>query len=96
MDIRGKIEQLSVRMHDGPRYPTQGAVLFVDLERREHFSRYLPKEAFRTFLSNRGGNMYLLYNLLPDGREALDPQVPLIFGSGVLTGTVPTACRGNV
>lgn len=96
MEIRGKIEQLSVRMHDGPRYPTQGAVLFVDLERREHFSRYLPKEAFRTFLSNRGGNMYLLYNLLLAGREPLDPQIPLIFGSGSLTGTVPTAARGNV
>jgi aldehyde:ferredoxin oxidoreductase len=96
MDIRANVERLSARMGDSPRYPTQGAVLFVDLERREYFSRYLPPEAFRAFLSNRGGNMYLLYNLLPDGGGALDPQVPLIFGSGGLTGTVPTACRGNV
>jgi len=96
MDIREKVERLSGRMHDRPRYPTQGAVLFVDLERREHRSGYLPREVFRTFLGGRGGNMFLLYNLLPDGREALDPGVPLIFGSGVLTGTVPTAARGNV
>ncbi|HSL92847.1 MAG TPA: aldehyde ferredoxin oxidoreductase N-terminal domain-containing protein, partial [Candidatus Limnocylindrales bacterium] len=96
MDIRTKVERLSARMHDRPQYPTQGAVLFVDLERREVFSRFLSKEAFRTFLTNRGGNMYLLYNLLLDGREALDPQIPLIFGSGALTGTVATAARGNV
>ena len=95
MDIREKVARLSARMHDRPRYPAQGAALFVDLERREYFSRYLAAEVFRAFLSNRGGNMYLLYNLLLDGREALDPQIPLIFGSGILTGTVPTACRGN-
>ena len=96
MDIRGKVDGLSARLHRRPQYPTQGSVLFVDLERREYFSRYLPKEVFRAFLSNRGGNMFLLYNLLIGGREPLDPHVPLIFGSGVLTGTVPTAARGNV
>jgi aldehyde:ferredoxin oxidoreductase len=94
--IRKKIEQLSLRMHDTPRYPTQGAVLFVDLERRDYFSRYLPINVFRTFLTGRGANMYLLFNLLIDGVEALDPQIPLIFGSGALTGSVPTATRGNV
>jgi len=96
MDIREKVDALKARLRANPQYPSQGAVLFADLERREHFSRYLPMNAFRAFLSNRGGNMYLLYNLLPDGREPLDPQVPLIFGSGVLTGMIPTAARGNV
>lgn len=96
MDIRAKVERLATRMHDQPQYTTQGAVLFVDLERREFFSRYLPKEVIHTFLTNRGANMYLLYNLLLDGRDPLDPQIPLIFGSGALTGTVPTATRGNV
>lgn len=96
MDIRAKVKQLAARMHDYPQYRTQGAVLFVDLERREHFTKYLPPEVLRTFLTNRGANMYLLYNLLLDGREPFDPQIPLIFGSGALTGTVPTATRGNV
>ena len=96
MDIRARVERLAGRMHDRPQYPTQGAVLFVDLERREHRSRYLSTGVFRTFLGNRGGNMYLLYNLLPDVVEALSPEVPLIFGSGVLTGAFPTAARGNV
>jgi aldehyde:ferredoxin oxidoreductase len=96
VDIRAKVERLAARMPGSPQYPTQGAALFVDLERREHFSRHLPRDAFRAFLSNRGGNVYLLYNLLPDGRKPLDPQIPLIFGSGVLTGMIPTAARGNV
>ena len=96
IDIRTKVESLSARMMDVPQYPSQGAVLFVDLERRKAFSKFLPKEVFRTFLSNRGGNLYLLYNLLLDGREALDSQIPLIFGSGVLTETRPPRARGNV
>lgn len=96
MGIRNNIDRLWARMHERPQYASQGAVLFVDLERREHRSRYLSAEVFRTFLGNRGGNMYLLYNLLPAGRDPLDPEVPLIFGSGVLTGTVPAAARGNV
>lgn len=96
IDIRTRVESLSARMLDTPQYPSQGAVLFVDLERRKSFSKFLPKDVFRTFLSNRGGNMYLLYNLLLEGREALDPQVPLIFGSGVLTEAAPSTARGNV
>ncbi len=96
MGIRKKVEQLLLRMYDSPRYPTQGAVLFVDLERQEHFSRYLPINVLHTFLTGRGANMYLLYNLLIDGLEPLDPEIPLIFGSGALTGMVPTATRGNV
>jgi aldehyde:ferredoxin oxidoreductase len=96
MDIRTKIEQLAKRMHDLPQYPTQGAVLFVDLEQKTFFSRYLPREVIHTVLTNRGANMYLLYNLMLDGKDPLDPQIPLIFGSGALTGTVPTATRGNV
>jgi aldehyde:ferredoxin oxidoreductase len=96
IDIRTRVESLSARMLDVPQYPSQGAVLFVDLERRKSFSKFLPREVFRTFLSNRGGNMYLLYNLLLEGREPLDPQIPLIFGSGVLTEATPSTARGHV
>jgi len=96
MGIRGQIDRLWARLHDRPQVGGQGAVLFVDLERRESRSRYLSREVFRTFLGSRGGNMFLLYNLLPPGRDPFDPEVPMIFGSGVLTGTVPAAARGNV
>lgn len=96
MDIRAKVDQLAARMYDTPQYQTQGAVLFVDLEQKKTFARYLPREVIHTVLTNRGANMYLLYNLMLDGRDPLDPQIPLIFGSGALTGSVPTATRGNV
>lgn len=94
--IREKVARLAARMHDGPQYPSQGAVLFVDLERRERFSKYLSVDVLRSFLSGRGANMFLLYNLLSDAREPLDPEVPIIFGGGVFTGTVPSAARGNL
>jgi aldehyde:ferredoxin oxidoreductase len=97
MSIRDRIDALLERMPEAPQYPTQGAVLFVDLERRGQRKAYLPKEVLTTFLSGRGANMYLLYNLLSgDNVEPLDPEVPLIFGSGVFTGYMASATRGNV
>jgi aldehyde:ferredoxin oxidoreductase len=94
--IRENVARLAARMHDAPQYPTQGATLFVDLERRSHFRKFLPVGVLRAFLSGRGGNMFLLHNLLSDRREPLDPEIPMIFGSGVFTGTVPSAARGNL
>ncbi|KON79882.1 MoaD/ThiS family protein [Azoarcus sp. PA01] len=95
MNIRTKVEQLCARMHDAPQFPTQGLTLFVDLERRETRRKYLPRDVLQTFLGGRGANMYLLYNLLQEERDALDPEVPLIFGAGTLTGDMPAATRGN-
>ncbi len=96
MDINHKVERLLERMCDSPQYETQGAVLFVDLERRETRRAYLRVEVLKTFLGGRGANMFLLYNLLQEEFPALDPRVPLIFGAGVLTSFVPGAPRGNV
>ena len=96
MDIRQRVQRLLSRMHKTPQYQSQGAVLFVDLERRSTSRGYLPLDAARHFLAGRGGNMYLLYNLLQDDKDALDPEVPLIFGAGALTGNMPAATRGNV
>ena len=96
MSIAQRIENLRSRMHDAPQYPLQGAVLFVDLTRRSFDKAYLSSEVLNTFLGGRGANMYLLYNLMADDREALDPDIPLIFGTGLFTGLVPAAARGNV
>ncbi len=96
MDIRKRVERLLDRMHDTPRYPTQGAVLFVDLERRSHRRGYLPTDVVSTFLAGRGGNMFLLYNLLQEDKPALDSEIPLIFGTGILTSNMPAGTRGNV
>jgi aldehyde:ferredoxin oxidoreductase len=35
MGIRDKLDRLAARLHDAPQYNSQGAVLFVDLERRK-------------------------------------------------------------
>jgi aldehyde:ferredoxin oxidoreductase len=96
MGIRERVDRLCARLHDAPQYTSQGWTLFVDLERRETRRKYLPREVLTTFLGGRGGNMYLLYNLLEEERDALDPEVPLIFGSGVLTSHMPSATRGSV
>ena len=39
--------------------------------------------------------MFYLYRLLDESLSPLDPDIPLIFGSGLLTGLVPSAARGN-
>ena len=39
--------------------------------------------------------MFYLFRLLDETKTPLDPEIPLIFGSGVLTGFVPSASRGN-
>jgi len=96
MDIRQRVKRLLSRMPKTPQYPSQGEVLFVDLEQRTCQRSYMPLNAVQHFLAGRGGNMYLLYNLLQEEKEALDPEVPLIFGAGVLTSNMPGATRGNV
>ncbi len=93
---RARLEALAARMPGAPEYKTQGCVLFVDLERRTTRRGYLPMSAVKAFLGGRGANMWLLYNLLDERLEPLDPGVPLIFGAGVLTGMMPSAARGNV
>ncbi len=92
------VEHLIERLAREPQYPTQGATLFVDLEQRRVRRAYTPRHVVETFLEGRGGNMFYLYNLLDPTLEEgpLSPRVPLIFGSGVLTGIAVSAARGNV
>lgn len=94
-DIRSRVDRLLTRMEATPQYPGQGKVLFVDLEQQALRSAYLPLEIVRTFLGGRGANMMLLYNLFEDGRQPLEPEVPLVFGVGIMTTTLPSATRGN-
>ena len=69
--------------------------MFVDLELRELHTAFTPLAVTRTVLGGRGANMYYLHRLLDETLTPLDPQIPLIFGSGLLTGLVPSAARGN-
>ena len=95
MGCRERVAALVAEMPTTPQYPTQCATLFVDLERRVTQSAYVPLQVTRALIGGRGANMYYLYRLLDETRTPLDPDIPLIFGSGPLTGLVPSAARGN-
>ncbi|HVL68856.1 MAG TPA: aldehyde ferredoxin oxidoreductase C-terminal domain-containing protein [Vicinamibacterales bacterium] len=95
MGIRDRIGQLLAELPKEPQYPTQGATVFVDLERRQVARGYTPLRVVRALLAGRGANMFYLHRLLDESLEPLHPDIPLIFGSGVLTGIVPSAARGN-
>lgn len=93
--IRDRVARLLDEMPRDAQFPSQGATLFVDLERRETRTAFTPLPVTRAVLSGRGANMYYLYRLLDETLTPLDPDIPLIFGSGLLTGLVPSAARGN-
>jgi len=95
MGIRGRVARLVAELPQEPEYPAQGRTLFVDLATRELQSGYTPRRILETLLSGRGANMFYLYRLLDESLYPLHPDVPLIFGSGILTGIVPSAARGN-
>jgi aldehyde:ferredoxin oxidoreductase len=95
MAIRDRVARLLGEMPREAQFPSQGATLFVDLERRELRTAFTPLAVTRTVLGGRGANMYYLHRLLDETLTPLDPQIPLIFGSGLLTGLVPSAARGN-
>ena len=93
--IREGIARLLADMAPAPEFPTQGATLFVDLQRRSVQSGYTPRRIVEALLAGRGANMFYLYRLLDESLFPLHPDVPLIFGAGILTGIVPSAARGN-
>jgi aldehyde:ferredoxin oxidoreductase len=95
MSIRDRVAALVSDLPREPQYATQGATLFVDLERRQVQRAYTPLKVARAVLGGRGANMYYLYRLLDETKSPLDAEIPLIFGSGPLTGLVPSAARGN-
>ena len=95
MPVRDRVARLLNEMPREAQFPSQGATLFVDLERRELHTAFTPLAVTRTVLGGRGANMYYLHRLLDESLTPLDPEIPLIFGSGLLTGLVPSAARGN-
>src|SRR6266550_8388023 len=96
MSIRDRITDLIPRLAGERQFPSQGETLFVDLERRDVRRAFIPRRVVETFLGGRGVNMYLLHNLLDASLDPLDAEVPMIFGTGILTSLVPSAARGNV
>ncbi|HYU78861.1 MAG TPA: aldehyde ferredoxin oxidoreductase C-terminal domain-containing protein [Vicinamibacterales bacterium] len=95
MAIRDRVERLLNEMPREPQYASQGSTVFIDLERSETRRAYTPLKVTRALIGGRGANMYYLFRLLDETKTPLDPGIPLIFGSGPLTGLVPSAARGN-
>jgi len=95
MSVGERVARLVAELPQAAQFPTQGATLFIDLERREVRRAFTPLPIVRTLLAGRGANMFYLHRLLDESLDPLHPDVPLIFGSGVLTGIVPSAARGN-
>jgi aldehyde:ferredoxin oxidoreductase len=95
MGIRERVARLVAELPQAPQFPTQGSTLFIDLEHRQVQRGYTPIAVVRVLLAGRGANMFYLHRLLDESLDPLHPDVPLIFGSGVLTGIVPSAARGN-
>jgi aldehyde:ferredoxin oxidoreductase len=95
MSARDRVAKLVAGMPAHPQYPSQGATLFIDLERQAVVRAYTPLAVVRSLLAGRGANMFYLHALLDESKTPLDPDIPLIFGAGVLTGLVPSAARGN-
>jgi aldehyde:ferredoxin oxidoreductase len=96
MSIRERVDALFPRLASEQQFPTQGQTIFVDLERQEIRRAWIPHRVVTALLGGRGVNMFLLHNLLDETLEPIDPEVPLIFGTGILTSMVPSASRGNV
>jgi len=96
MSIHARIDALLSLLASAPQFPTQGQTIFVDLEHQEVRRAWIPRRVVTTLLGGRGVNMFLLHNLLDETLQPIDPQIPLIFGTGILTSMVPSASRGNV
>jgi aldehyde:ferredoxin oxidoreductase len=95
MSIRDRADALLALLAQEPQYPTQGQTLLIDLEHQQVRHGWIPREITMTLLGGRGVNMFILYHLLDPEADPLSPEIPLIFGTGVLTSMVPSASRGN-
>src|SRR3954452_7522426 len=96
MSIRERVDALFPRLASEQQFPTQGQTIFVDLARQEVRRAWIPHRVVTQLLGGRGVNMFLLHNLLDETLEPIHPEIPLIFGTGILTSMVPSASRGNV
>jgi aldehyde:ferredoxin oxidoreductase len=78
-------------------YRVDSPYALVDLSSGRVEYERTPESVVRKLFSGRGLNMYYLYKYLRPGTDAFDPGNPLIFGTGLLTGTPsPSPSRMNV
>lgn len=74
-----------------------GDILYVNLTERRAWRESVAADLVTEYLGGRGVNARLLWRLLQPGADGLAPNNPLIFGTGVLTGTeAPSSGRTTV
>ncbi len=78
-------------------FTSQGKLAIVNLSSGEVQFTYTPQKLVDKYLGGRGLNMYYLHKLLKPGVDPLSPDNVLIFGAGMLTGTLaPNSGRINI
>ena len=73
-----------------------GKVLRVDLKTKSITTQELPSEKIlRSYVGGLGLGLRILYDVLQPGYNAIDPETPMIFMTGPLTGSkIP--CSNNI
>ncbi|MBN1102575.1 MAG: aldehyde ferredoxin oxidoreductase family protein, partial [Deltaproteobacteria bacterium] len=71
-------------------------IAFVDLGRGSIKVEPVALDLRRDYLGGRGLNMHLLSRTWSPGLDAFSPENPLIFGAGMLTGTLSFGSRINI
>jgi aldehyde:ferredoxin oxidoreductase len=71
-------------------------IAFIDLHRESVEIREVSEELRKKFLGGRGINMHLLAERFDRVRDPFSPENPIIFGAGLLTGTLGFGSRLNI
>lgn len=66
--------------------PLNRKTAFINLTTQEVRVEEIPLDLRRKYFGGRGLNMYYLAKMAPKGLDPFDPDNPLIFGTGLLTG----------
>jgi aldehyde:ferredoxin oxidoreductase len=103
--VRKKIRHPRGRQHEKQQenpLKTKQTTAIINLSKRDIRIHQVPESLVRAYLGGRGLNMAYLRHFLRQAGDARDidplgPDNPLIFGAGMLTGTIaPNAARFNV
>jgi aldehyde:ferredoxin oxidoreductase len=71
-------------------------IAFIDLQKKSSTIEEIPVDLRKRFLGGRGINMALLAKCFHQIKDPFSPSNPLIFGAGLLTGTLGFGSRMNI
>ena len=75
---------------------TDRKIAFIDLSHRSIRIEEIPQELRHKYLGGRGLNMHLLSRYYTRELDPFSPENPLIFGAGLLSGTLGFGSRLNI